>query len=153
MFGQNRARLYQKATNATAGNVNFPSKLNPETRDIWQEADYEIDGKVANDKVAAGGSKNKLLSPTATNKNNIRTVYLETTKNNQRVLQKVGVSGGQLTGFNQLGGEYNIVDMAYVLNLLGFAVPVDEKTYKPTGNETMPVQLTNLQTQPLIMLL
>ncbi len=147
LFGQNRARLYQKSDRPTNGNVNFPSKLNPAARDIWQEADYEIDGKVANDKVAAGGSKNKLLSPTATNKNNIRTVYLETTKNNQRVLQKVGVSGGQLTGFNQLGGEYTIVDMAYVLNLLGFAVPVDEKTYKPIGNETMPVQLTNLQNQ------
>lgn len=145
LYGQNRTHLYQKATNATVNNADFPSKLNPDVRDIWQDDDFVLNGKNANDKVSAGGSKNKLPSPTSRNDNNVRTVYLETTKNNQRVLQKVGVSNGQLTGFDQLEG-YSVVDMAYVLNLLGFAVSVEESTYNPTGRETTATQLQNLQT-------
>ncbi len=129
LYGKNAAgsnvRLYVTDPTATASNGNYPMALNIDAMDLWQTT-----AETNNSTLTAGGSRSRLLMPSTTNKANIRTVYVESTVNGKKTLVKVGTDGTNLIGFDQLDAtEYDIIDRAYILNYLGFAVSTDAATY------------------------
>lgn len=145
LYGQGNARLYvPNARNiATEGNANFPAALNPQAMDIWQTGTSKGD----NASVDIGGARSQLKMPTATSKSNVRTVYVE-----KRIISggnvtgsqlvKVGTDGTRLIGFDNLGDEYGIIDRAYILNFLGFGVPVEMDAYVIAGQDNSAAALT-----------
>lgn len=120
------ARLYALHARPTEGNGNFPFALNPNAQDLWQKEASQADNTL----VSVGGTRSQLVHPDATNKANVRSVFVETTVNGARQLQKVGTDGTRLIDFDKLGAEYTVYDKAYILNFLGYAVPVDESSYE-----------------------
>ncbi len=124
LYGKNNRPLYTTNPKATSTNQNIHFDFNKSTTDLWQ-----IGETLDNRALSAGGARNRLPIPKANSKANIRTVYVETTINGQSKLVKVGTNGTNLIGFDQLGSEYTMVDRAYILNYLGFAVSTNESTY------------------------
>lgn len=116
LYGKDKTtRLYQKAGGST-----LPYATNPKANDLWQTS-TSTDGTIT-----TGGTYARLISPTKSNKNTMRTVYVE--DGNQ--MKKVGVKDGQLEGFDQLSSQYSGVDKAYILHYLGFgSVSTTESTY------------------------
>lgn len=111
-------RLYQ-----TAGGSTFPYATNPRALDIWQKGD------AADGAITTGGSYARLPTPTANNKNTVRTVYVE----DAGKMKKVGVQNGQLFGFDTLSASYSALDKAYILHYLGFGnVSLLESDYQGT---------------------
>lgn len=145
LYGQGNARLYVPNSRnvATAGNANFPAALNPNAMDIWQTGASTGN----NASVDAGGSRSQLKNPTTSNKANVRTVYVEKRtivggNVTGSELVKVGTDGTRLIGFDNLGDEYGIVDRAYILNFLGFSVPVEMDAYVISGQDNSAAALT-----------
>lgn len=121
-------RLYMKPTDMTKptqGNGDFPFLLNPEAQDLWQTGDSVGN----NNLVTVGGVRGRLNHPSATEKANVRSVFVETVVDGERKLQKVGTNGTALIDFDKLGAEYTVLDKAYILNFLGYSVPVEATAY------------------------
>lgn len=123
-------RLYQAHASPTEGNGNFPFALNPQAQDLWQ-----TEAKANNASVEVGGVFNRLAHPSVANKSNVRSVFVETIKNGTSTLQKVGTDGTRLIDFDKLGSEYSVVDKAYILNFLGYNVPIEESAYSNVTTE------------------
>lgn len=145
LYGQGNARLYVPNSRnvATQGNANFPSALNPDAMDLWQTGASQGN----NASVDVGGSRSQLKNPTTSNKANVRTVYVEKRtivggNVTGSELVKVGTDGTRLIGFDNLGDEYGIVDRAYILNFLGFSVPVEMDAYVISGQDNSAAALT-----------
>ncbi|WP_029103443.1 pilus assembly protein [Moraxella caprae] len=119
LYGRDGAtRLYQ-----TAGGSTFPYATNPRALDIWQQRG------AADGAITTGGSYARLPAPTATNKNTVRTVYVE----DAGKMKKVGVQNGRLFGFDALSASYSALDKAYILHYLGFGnVSLLESDYRGT---------------------
>ncbi len=127
-------RLYTTSPAATTENRNYPFALNSGAMDIWQTAP-EAD----NTALEVGGAKEHLATPSGSDRNNVRTVYVESLDAaNKPSMVKVGVSGGSLVGFDQLDARYTMQDKVYILNFLGFAIPVNptDPTY-PTDDDDL----------------
>lgn len=122
LYGNDKTtRLYQKTGGST-----LPYATNPKAKDLWQTS-ASTDGAIT-----TGGTYAHLKAPTISNKNNVRTVYVE--DGNQ--MKKVGVKNGKLEGFDQLSAQYSGVDKAYILHYLGFgSVSTTESTYKGNSQE------------------
>lgn len=122
LYGKDKTtRLYQK----TGGSA-LPYATNPKAKDLWQTS-ASTDGAIT-----TGGTYARLTAPTTSNKNNVRTVYVE----DGYQMKKVGVENGKLDGFDQLSSQYSGVDKAYILHYLGFgSVSTTESTYKGNSQE------------------
>lgn len=116
LYGKDKTtRLYQK----TGGSA-LPYATNPKAKDLWQTS-ASTDGAIT-----TGGTYARLTAPTISNKNNVRTVYVE--DGNQ--MKKVGVKDGRIFGFEELSSQYKGIDKAYILHYLGFgSVSTTESTY------------------------
>lgn len=138
LYGQNTTRLYvPRARGATAGNVDYPSRLNSQVRDLWQQEDYRVNNVIANDRAEAGGARSRLPVPanekqvTANGRTTTipavtdsRVVYVE----DAGTLKRLQVRNRTLEGFDALSETYSVMDMAYILNFMGYAVTVNEKS-------------------------
>ncbi|MBE9590535.1 hypothetical protein IM753_05980 [Moraxella sp. K127] len=122
LYGKDKtARLYQKTGGST-----LPYATNPKAQDLWQTS-TSTDGAIT-----TGGTYAHLTVPTISNKNNVRTVYVE----DEYQMKKVGVENGRLDGFDQLSAQYTGLDKAYILHYLGFgSVSTTESTYKGNSQE------------------
>lgn len=116
LYGNDKTtRLYQKTGGST-----LPYATNPKAKDLWQTS-ASTDGAIT-----TGGTYARLPTPTTSNKNTVRTVYVE----DEYQMKKVGVEDGRLFGFDQLSSQYSGVDKAYILHYLGFgSVSTTESTY------------------------
>lgn len=119
------ARLYSLHARPTEGNASFPFALNPDAEDLWQAEPKKAD----NTPVSVGGTRSQLVHPSASDKTKVRSVFVETTVNGARKLQKVSTNGTNLIDFDKLGTEYTVLDKAYILNFLGYKVPVTADSY------------------------
>ncbi|MDO4427348.1 MAG: PilC/PilY family type IV pilus protein [Moraxella sp.] len=145
LYGQNNTRLYvpNPVNLATQGNGAFPAALNPQAMDLWQTGASQEN----NAAVDVGGTRSKLKVPTASKKSDIRTVYIEKLSRGSdgkisSELQKVGTDGTRLIGFDNLGDFYTTVHKAYILNFLGYGVPVTENRYIVQGQDNSPAAQT-----------
>lgn len=122
LYGKDKTtRLYQKTGGST-----LPYATNPKAQDLWQ-TNASTDGAIT-----TGGTYARLTAPTKSNKNTVRTVYVE--DGNQ--MKKVGVVNGKLFGFDRLSAQYTGLDKAYILHYLGFgSVSTTESTYKGNSQE------------------
>lgn len=116
LYGKDKTtRLYQKTGGST-----LPYATNPKAQDLWQMT-TSTDGAIT-----TGGTYARLTAPTKSNKNTVRTVYVE----DEYQMKKVGVKDGKLDGFDQLSSQYSGVDKAYILHYLGFgSVSTTESIY------------------------
>lgn len=139
LYGKDNKRLYVKSDNATDQNKDYPSQLNKEAMDLWQTGDSQSN----NAQVDIGGARNQLPS----SGDSSRTVYVESreTINGKVVDTMVGVSvkNKTLQNFDKLDARYSGLDMAYLLNYLGYDVSTEANTY--SGDRSN--QLTQLQNQ------
>lgn len=116
LYGKDKTtRLYQKTGGST-----LPYATNSKAQDLWQ-TNASTDGAIT-----TGGTYARLTAPTTSNKNTVRTVYVE--DGNQ--MKKVGVQNGKIFGFEELSSQYKGIDKAYILHYLGFgSVSTTESTY------------------------
>ncbi|AME00951.1 hypothetical protein A9Z64_10235 [Moraxella osloensis] len=165
------SRLYIQPKDAN-GNViagSFPTNLNPSTLDLWstiQATELDKDGNTinVNDRVTSGGFYARLISPVASSKpadNSTRNVYIE----NGTGLLKVGVSSGELVGFDKIsqtdyaqtltdssGTTFNdkaVKTKIYLLNFLGYDITKTDDEIKAIANATnVEAELKKLITTP-----
>lgn len=165
------SRLYIQPKDAN-GNViagSFPTNLNPSTLDLWstiQATEPDKDGNTinVNDRVTSGGFYARLISPVASSKpadNSTRNVYIE----NGTGLLKVGVSSGELVGFDKIsqtdyaqtltdssGTTFNdkaVKTKIYLLNFLGYDITKTDDEIKAIANATnVEAELKKLITTP-----
>lgn len=165
------SRLYIQPKDAN-GNViagSFPTNLNPSTLDLWstiQATELDQDGNTinVNDRVTSGGFYARLISPVASSKpadNSTRNVYIE----NGTGLLKVGVSSGELVGFDKISQtdyEQTLTDSSkatfddkavktkiYLLNFLGYDITKTDDEIKAIANATnVEAELKKLITTP-----
>lgn len=115
LFGNGSKLLYKDV----AGN------LNERTQDLWQTADFQAGGGVANNNIIAGGVYAQLRTPTS-GLGSVRTIYVEDfTSNDNRtpILRKLGVDGsGKPQGFDKLidTTAYSQLNQRRLLSFLGF---------------------------------
>ena len=115
LFGRGNNNLLYKDV---AGN------LNENTQDLWQTADFQADGGVANNNISAGGVYAQLRTPIS-DLGSVRTIYVEDTLADKKtpVLRKLSVnSGGKTQGFDQLIDTtvYSQLNQRRLLSFLGF---------------------------------
>ncbi len=165
------SRLYIQPKDKT-GNVivgSFPTNLNPSTLDLWstiQATELDKDGNTinVNDRVTSGGFYARLISPVASSKpadNSTRNVYIE----NGTGLLKVGVSSGELVGFDKISqtdyaqtltdsSDTTFKDKAvktkiYLLNFLGYDITKTNDQIKAIAAATdVEAELKKLITTP-----
>lgn len=165
------SRLYIQPKDAN-GNViasAFPTNLNPSTLDLWstiQATEPDKDGNTinVNDRVTSGGFYARLISPVASLKpedNSTRNVYIE----NGTGLLKVGVSSGELVGFDKIsqtdyaqtltdssGTTFNdkaVKTKIYLLNFLGYDITKTDDEIKAIAAATdVKAELKKLITTP-----
>lgn len=165
------SRLYIQPKDAN-GNViagSFPTNLNPSTLDLWstiQATERDKDGNTinVNDRVTSGGFYARLISPVASSKpadNSTRNVYIE----NGTGLLKVGVSSGELVGFDKIsqtdyaqtltdssGTTFNdkaVKTKIYLLNFLGYDITKTDDEIKAIAAATdVKAELKKLITTP-----
>lgn len=115
LFGNNSKLLYKDV----AGN------LDPNTQDIWQRANFIVDGKTANNNITAGGVYAQLKSPSS-GLGSLRTLYVEdyaSSVNKTPTLRKLSVdSNGKPQGFDALVDTttYTQLNKRRLLTFLGF---------------------------------
>lgn len=115
LFGNGSKLLYKDV----AGN------LNEKTQDLWQTADFQADGGIANNNISAGGVYAQLRTPTS-DLGSVRTIYVEdfTSSNNRTpILRKLDVDGsGKPQGFDKLidTNAYSQLNQRRLLSFLGF---------------------------------
>lgn len=123
LYGQNSVKLYKTHPNATAENRDFPFATNWTAKDLWQtEAIAVNDEGVAKPTIDVGGTYEHIKAPVAGNVNNTRKLYLQSGNS----LVEVGVRDNRLFGFERLDDSYTPKHIAYLMNFLGFAVPVED---------------------------
>ena len=169
------SRLYIQPKDAN-GNViagSFPTNLNPSTLDLWstiQATELDKDGNTinVNDRVTSGGFYARLISPVASSKpadNSTRNVYIENGTGLLTGLLKVGVSSGELVGFDKIsqtdyaqtltdssGTTFNdkaVKTKIYLLNFLGYDITKTDDEIKAIANATnVEAELKKLITTP-----
>lgn len=118
LFGKSNSKLYKDV----AGN------LDENTRDVWQGDDFTVEGKTANNNIAAGGVYAQLQAP-SNGLGSVRTIYVEdytTSSDTTPVLRKLTVnSSGKPVGFDALvdtgnTGAYSQINQRRLLSFLGF---------------------------------
>lgn len=118
LFGKSNSKLYKDV----AGN------LDENTRDLWQGDDFTVEGKTANNNIAAGGVYAQLQAP-SNGLGSVRTIYVEdytTSSDTTPVLRKLTVnSSGKPVGFDALvdtgnTGAYSQINQRRLLSFLGF---------------------------------
>lgn len=123
-YSLNEGTLYGKSDSLLFKNI--AGELNNSTQDLWQTADFVVEGSTANNNIAAGGVYAQLKSPNS-GLASLRTVYVEDTLSDNKipVLRKVSVeTNGKPNGFDSLidsvytdAGEMN---KRRLLSFLGF---------------------------------
>lgn len=123
LYGQNGVRLYQTAGNTTQDNANFPFAFNTRARDIWQQG--------TGHGMTTGGAQSHI--PTPNNKTSQRSVFVEVLdkkinpQNPVPKLHKITIENGKIKGYDKdIMSNYNLTDIAYIANYLGFAIPVEK---------------------------
>lgn len=118
LFGKSNSKLYKDV----AGN------LDENTRDVWQGDDFTVEGKTANNNIAAGGVYAQLQAP-SNGLGSVRTIYVEdytSASDKTPILRKIGVNGsGKPVGFDALvdtgnTGAYSQINQRRLLSFLGF---------------------------------
>lgn len=165
------SRLYIQPKDAN-GNViagSFPTNLNPSTLDLWstiQATEQDKDGNTinVNDRVTSGGFYARLISPVASSKpedNSTRNVYIE----NGTGLLKVGVSSGELVGFDKISqtdyaqtltdssgttfSDKAVKTKIYLLNFLGYDITkTDDEIKAIAAAMDVEAELKKLITSP-----
>ncbi|MBO1531886.1 pilus assembly protein PilY [Psychrobacter sp. F1192] len=139
-YSLNEGTLYGKSDSLLFKNI--AGELNSSTQDLWQTADFVVEGSTANNNIAAGGVYAKLKSPNS-GLASLRTVYVEDTLSDKQtpVLRQVSVAAsGKPYGFDAL------VDSVYttsdemnkrrLLSFLGFD-SVLTKDGQPTSTDAV----------------
>lgn len=112
------ARLY-----VDDDNDGFPDDLSKTTQDLWSDKDYKNDkGVSANNTIYAGGAYARLKAPITGKADSTRNVYVES--NNKLV--NIKVTGGVVSGFDQLDDTYGVLEKLYLLSFLGYSAPVND---------------------------
>lgn len=107
-------------------NDGFPDDLSKTTQDLWSDKDYENDkGESANNSIYAGGAYARLKAPTIGNGDSTRNVYVES----DNKLVNISVTGGAVSGFDQLDSDYGVKEKLYLLSFLGYSAPVNDADY------------------------
>lgn len=115
LFGKGSNKLYKDI----AGN------LDENTQDEWQTTPFEVEGKTANNDIAAGGVYAQLKTPSS-GLGTVRTLYVEdytTADDKTPILRKIGVDGdGKPVGFAALKDPvaYSQLNQRRLLSFLGF---------------------------------
>ncbi|MCG3842863.1 pilus assembly protein PilY [Psychrobacter sp. Ps1] len=139
LFGRGSNKLYKDI----AGN------LDENTQDEWQTANFVVEGKAANNNIAAGGVYAQLQAPSA-GLGSVRTLYVEdytTATDKTPILRKVGVdSSGKPFGFDKLKDTvaYSQLNQRRLLSFLGFGgvLTNDGQPTTPLTTETNNLSLT-----------
>ncbi|MGP5554629.1 PilC/PilY family type IV pilus protein [Psychrobacter celer] len=107
-------------------NDGFPDDLSKTTQDLWSDKDYKNDkGASVNNAIYAGGAYARLKAPTIGNGDSTRNVYVES----DNKLVNISVTGGAVTGFDQLDSDYGVKEKLYLLSFLGYSAPVNDADY------------------------
>ncbi len=117
LFGRSNKLLYKDVS----------GELNKDTQDLWQTADFTVDGKTANNDILAGGVYAQLKAPSS-GLGSMRTIYVEdyrASDNKSPVLRKLSVDAyGKPQGFDSLVDEVytkdNEINKRRLLSFLGF---------------------------------
>ena len=115
LFGKNNSKLYKDVA----------GKLDENTQDEWQTANFIVDSKTSNNNIAGGGVYAQLQAPNA-GLGSVRTLYVEdytTATTKTPILRKIGVDGsGKPVGFNTLVDPvaYSQLNQRRLLSFLGF---------------------------------
>lgn len=127
LYGKDNKRLYVKPDkDATQGNEEFPSSLNPQAKDLWE--DTPITATTNSALIDVGGTRSHLLLPKDQPKK--RVLYVESVDGAKKIMVPVSVSGKQpnliLEGFNKLDNRYTGKVKSYLLNHLGYKVEIKD---------------------------
>ena len=107
-------------------NDGFPDDLSKTTQDLWSDKDYKNDkGASVNNAIYAGGAYARLKAPTIGNGDSTRNVYVES----DNKLVNISVTGGAVSGFDQLDSDYGVKEKLYLLSFLGYSAPVNDADY------------------------
>lgn len=107
-------------------NDGFPDDLSKTTQDLWSDKDYKNDkGASVNNAIYAGGAYDRLKAPTIGNGDSTRNVYVES----DNKLVNISVTGGAVSGFDQLDSDYGVKEKLYLLSFLGYSAPVNDADY------------------------
>lgn len=115
LFGNSSKLLYKDV----AGN------LDEKTQDLWQTADFKVEGSIANNNITAGGVYAQLRTPSSS-LGSVRSLYVEdytSSGNTTPILRKLSVdSSGKPQGFDKLidAGAYSQLNQRRLLSFLGF---------------------------------
>ncbi|GAF57643.1 type IV fimbrial biogenesis protein PilY1 [Psychrobacter sp. JCM 18902] len=115
LFGKNNSKLYK----------DIAGDLDENTQDVWQEASFSVEGKTANNDIAAGGVYAQLQAPSG-GLGSVRTIYVEdytSSSNKTPILRKLTVNGsGKPVGFDALVDTvaYSQINQRRLLSFLGF---------------------------------
>ena len=115
LFGNSSKLLYKDV----AGN------LDEKTQDLWQTADFKVEGSIANNNITAGGVYAQLRTPSSS-LGSVRSLYVEdytSSGNTTPILRKLSVdSSGKPQGFDKLidTGAYSQLNQRRLLSFLGF---------------------------------
>ena len=120
-YSLNEGTLYGKSDSLLFKNI--AGELNNSTQDLWQTADFVVEGSTANNNIAAGGVYAQLKSPNS-GLASLRTVYVEDTLSDKQtpVLRQVSVTAsGKPYGFDALvDSVYTTSDEMNKRRLLSF---------------------------------
>ncbi|WP_201587807.1 pilus assembly protein [Psychrobacter jeotgali] len=148
LFGKGNSKLYRDI----AGN------LEENTQDEWQDGNFEVDGSIANNDIAAGGVYAQLQAPSS-GLGSVRTLYVEdytSASNKTPVLRKIGVNGsGKPVGFDALKDTvaYSQLNQRRLLSFLGFGSVLTNDGQPTTPLTTATKDLTLAQPTKEIKLL
>ncbi|MGP5202103.1 hypothetical protein ACTXKB_05000 [Psychrobacter aquimaris] len=115
LFGNSSKLLYKDV----AGN------LDEKTQDLWQTADFKVEGSIANNNITAGGVYAQLRTPSSS-LGSVRSLYVEdytSSGNTTPILRKLSVdSSGKPQGFDKLIDTvaYSQLNQRRLLSFLGF---------------------------------
>ncbi|WP_426137732.1 pilus assembly protein PilY [Psychrobacter sp. TWR1-1-1] len=115
LFGNSSKLLYKDV----AGN------LAEKTQDLWQTADFKVEGSIANNNITAGGVYAQLRTPSSS-LGSVRSLYVEdytSSGNTTPILRKLSVdSSGKPQGFDKLIDTvaYSQLNQRRLLSFLGF---------------------------------
>ena len=137
-YDLNGGTLYGKSDNLLFKNI--AGELDAKTQDLWQDNEMIVDGKSANNNIAAGGVYAQLKSPSS-GLSSLRTVYVEDTLNDKKtpVLRKVSVDDkGKPQDFDDLIDsvytDAKEINKRRLLSFLGFD-EVLTNDGQPTSNK------------------
>lgn len=137
LYGKNDKLLYEDV----AGN------LSAATQDLWQTVGVSVDGKPANNNIAAGGVYAQLKSPNS-GLSSLRTVYVEDTLQDKKtpVLRKITVdSNGKPQNFGNLVDsvytDANEINKRRLLSFLGFSEVLTKDGQSTSSDEVDKLKL------------